>query len=171
MGSCILAKLIFRLLSHSGLFWLTLHEPFASKSMWEILVCQSLGQKFPGYIWNEILTLLISKGLTNAKALNKIGTQKLLPHNYFLTGNHWRFFRYLEAIQPKNIICSPVLTLSEVVSLTLVKTHNGWYNLTQKGKLQSVKSKWKGKGVLFFLYFRVELREKEMSLSSATVYI
>lgn len=48
---------------------------WALKSMWEILVCQSLGQKFPGYIWNEILTLLISKDLTNAKALNEIGTQ------------------------------------------------------------------------------------------------
>lgn len=103
MGSCILAELIFRLLSHSGLFWLTLHEPFALKSTWEILVCQSLGQKFPGYIWNEILTLLISKDLTNAKALNEIRMQNLLPHNNFLTVNHWSFFHCLEAVQPTNI--------------------------------------------------------------------
>lgn len=60
---------------------------FCFKSTWEILVCQSLGQNFPAYIWNENLTLLISKDLTNAKALNETWTQKLLPYNHFLTAN------------------------------------------------------------------------------------
>lgn len=41
--------------------------------------------------------------LTNAKVLNEIRMQNLLPHNNFLTVNHWIFFHYLEAVQPKNI--------------------------------------------------------------------
>lgn len=92
----------------------------------------------------------MSKGLTNAKRLNEIRTQKLLSHNHFLTANHWRFSTIWRPYSLR--ICSPVLSLSKVVSL--VMTHNGWYNLTQYRKLQSVKSEWKVKRVLFFSLFQ-----------------
>jgi len=157
MGSCILAKLIFRLLSHSGLFWLILHEPFALKSTWEILICQSLGQKFSGYIWNEILTLLIRKDLTNGKTLNEIRTQKLLPHNHFLTANRWSFFHYLEAIQPKNMFTCFIIKSS----LIHFGDDSQW--LIQVNTVKEIticQIKMKKKGSIIFSVFRSRAKAK-----------
>lgn len=156
MGRFILAKLIFGLLSHSGLFWLTLGECFSVKSMWGILLCQSQEARIPWLYLERNPDPINKQKFDKCQKAEWDQNTKLLPSNHFLTANHWRFSTIWRPYSLR--IGSPVLSLSKVVFLMM--THNAWYNLTQYRKLESVKLKWKGKRVLFFSLFQSRTKTK-----------